>query len=118
MKFWKFWVVLMALSCLNAKPSRAEESFTGRWAANPLSCEGFGGTGIQSPLVVTNYAVRWSGDSCRIGRMYKTGDTVHIQAFCWGEAGEKSIPVSLHRQGGQLSVSWDRGARSTLQRCP
>ena len=118
MKLWKFAAVLMALSYLNAKSSHAEESFTGRWAANPLSCEGFGGTGIQSPLVVTNFAVRWSGDSCRIGRMYKTDDTVHIQAFCWGEAGEKSIPVSLHRQGGRLSVSWDRGARSTLQRCP
>jgi hypothetical protein len=38
----------------------------------------------QSPFVVTNYAVRWLGDRCRVGRMYKTGATVHIQAFCWG----------------------------------
>ena len=118
MTFCKFAAVLMALSFLNATSSQAGESVTGRWAANPTSCEGFAGTGAESPLVVTNYAVRWSGDSCRIGRMYKTGDTVHIQAFCWGETGERSIPVSLHPHDKRLSVTWDRGALGDLQRCP
>lgn len=116
MKSWKFAVVLMGLSAINAT-SRAEESVNGRWAVNPASCDGFGGSGAQSPLVVTSSAVRWSGDSCRIGRMYKTGDTVHIQALCWGEAGEKSIPVSLHQQAGRLSVTWDRGALGVMKRC-
>jgi hypothetical protein len=118
MMFLKFAAVLMGLSIFNVASSQAEESVTGRWAADPSACEGLGGPATKSPLVVTNYAVRWQGDACRIGRMYKTGDTVHIQAFCWGETGERSIPVSLHPQGGRLSVSWDRGARSTLQRCP
>jgi hypothetical protein len=62
--------------------------------------------------------VRWFGDSCRIGRMYKTGDTVHIQAFCWDPGGERSISVSLHPHAGRLSVVWDRGARGDLRRCP
>ena len=115
---WKCAAVLMGLSFYVATTSQAEESVTGRWAANPSSCEGFAGLGAQSPLVVTNYAVRWQGDSCRIGRMYKTGDTTYIQAFCWGEAGEKSVPVSLHQHAGRLMVIWDRGARSDLQRCP
>jgi hypothetical protein len=118
MKFWKFAAALMALSAFHATSSQAADSVTGRWASNESSCEGFGGTGAQSPLVVTNYALRWLGDTCRIGRMYKTGDTTYIQALCWGETGEKSIPVSLHPHAGRLSVTWDHGARGELQRCP
>lgn len=68
--------------------------------------------------VVTNYAVRWLGDRCRVGRMYKTGATVHIQAFCWGAQGERSIPVSMTPHNGRLSVTWDRGAHGELDRCP
>jgi hypothetical protein len=79
---------------------------------------GLAGLGAQSALVVSNYAVRWQGDTCRIGRMYKTGETIYIQALCWGEAGEKSIPVSLHPRGNRLSVTWDHGTRGDLQRCP
>jgi len=105
----------MALSGLNATSSHATDTVTGRWAADPSACSFFG---AQSPLVVTDYAVRWFGDSCRIGRMYKTGDTVHIQAFCWSQAGERSIPVSLHPHAGRLSVTWDHGARGDLRRCP
>ena len=118
MTLWKCVAVLMGLSVLNATASQAGEPVTGRWAANPSSCEGFAGAGVQSPLVVSNYAVRWQGDSCRIGRMYKTGDTIYIQAFCWSETGEKSIPVSLHPHAGRLSVTWDHGTRGDLQRCP
>ena len=115
MTSWKCAAVLIALAGLNATSSHATEGITGRWAADTSSCEGFA---AKPPLVVTNYAVRWSGEACRIGRMYKNGDTVHIQALCWGETGEKSITVALHPQGGRLSVGWDRGARSTLQGCP
>lgn len=110
--------VLLALAGLNATSSHATETVTGRWAADPSACSFFGGTAAQSALVVTDYAVRGFGDSCRIGRMYKTGDTVHIQALCWGEAGERSIPVSLHPHAGRLSVIWDHGARGDLRRCP
>jgi hypothetical protein len=118
MTLWKCAAVLMGLSVLNVTSSRAGESVTGRWAANVSSCEGFSLHGAQSPLVVSNYAVRWQGDTCRIGRMYKTGDTIYIQALCWGETGEKSIPVALHPSGNRLSVTWDHGTRGDLQRCP
>ncbi|HEY0223583.1 MAG TPA: hypothetical protein VGC38_03635 [Pseudolabrys sp.] len=117
MTLWKCAAVFMMLSGMNATSSQAEEAVTGRWAADVSSCEGFG-MGAQSPLVVTSYAVRWQGDSCRIGRMYKTGDTIYIQALCWAESGEKSIPVSLHPHAGKLAVTWDRGTRGELQRCP
>jgi hypothetical protein len=95
----------------------AGESVTGRWAADPSACAGFGSKAAQSPLVITSYAVRWHDDSCRIGRVYKTGDTVHIQALCWGLTGAHSVPVSLRPHGGKLAVRWDRGARGDLQRC-
>ena len=58
------------------------------------------------------------GRCCRIERTYKTGDTVHIQAMCWGNGGERSIPVSLRPHAGRLAVTWDRGARGDLKRCP
>jgi hypothetical protein len=96
--------------------AQASELLTGRWAADQATCEG--GFFAASPLVVTSYAVRWQGDTCRIGRMYKAGETTYIQAFCWAATGERSIPISLHPHGGRLSVSWDRGARDDLQRCP
>jgi hypothetical protein len=116
MTFVKFAVALALLAAsLTRVP--AEESVTGRWAADPAGCAMFGASAAQSPLVVTDSAVRWHDDACRIARVYKTGDTVHIQALCWGLAGERSIPVSLRPHGGMLSVSWDRARRSDLRRC-
>ena len=122
MKFWKFAAVLMvltlALSSLKATSSHASETVNGRWALDASACGLFGNSPAQSPLIVTDSALRWSADACRIARMYKTGDTVHIQALCWGEGGERSIPVSLRPHAGRLAVTWDRGARGDLQRCP
>ena len=97
--------------------SEAADSVTGRWAVDPSFCTRLNGPLTEQPLVVTEKALRWSSDACRIERTYKTGDTVHIQAKCWGEGGEKSIPVSLRPHGGRLAVTWDRGARGTLRRC-
>lgn len=101
-----------------AMPALAADAVTGRWAADASSCMGDGATAAQSPLIVTNSGLRWSADACRIERMYKTGETIHIQALCWGEGGERSIPVSLRPRGDKLLVTWDRGARGELQRCP
>ena len=98
-------------------PVCAAESVTGRWAADPSSCWSFAVPVEQSPLIVTDYAVRWHDDACRIGRMYKTGDTIHIQAFCWGNHGARSIPVSLRPHGGKLQVHWDRAVSGELRRC-
>jgi hypothetical protein len=61
--------------------------------------------------------VRWLGDTCRVGRMYKTGETIHLQAFCWSADGERSIPVSMTPRAGRLSVIWDRGPHGDLRRC-
>jgi hypothetical protein len=108
---------VLALLAAGSTFAQAEESITGRWAADPAACVMFGASSEQSPLIVTDSAVRWHDDACRIARVYKTGDTVHIQALCWGLAGERSIPVSLRAHGGVLSVSWDRARRNDLRRC-
>jgi hypothetical protein len=115
MSFWKCAGVAAMLAATGA-PALAADAVTGRWAADQAACEG--GFFAPSPLVVTSYAVRWQGDTCRIGRMYKAGETTYIQALCWAASGERSIPVSLRPHAGRLSVVWDRATRGELQRCP
>ena len=111
-------VVALAMAAVHATASEAADSVNGRWALDESACARSFGTAAQSPLIVSESALRWSSDACRIERTYKTGDTVHIQAKCWGEGGEKSIPVSLRPHGGRLAVTWDRGSRGDLRRCP
>ena len=117
MKVLKCVTLLFVLSANSATSIQASDSVNGRWAADPAFCTRFFGSTAEQPLIVTDNSVRWSADTCRIARMYKTGDTVHIQALCWGENGERSIPVSLRPHGERLSVIWDRGARGELKRC-
>ncbi len=102
------------LLAVGAAPTLAAEPVTGRWAADPAACGSFGGA---RRLVVTDTAVRWHDDACRITRMYKTGDTVHIQALCWGEGGEHSVPVSLRAHAGRLQLRWNRVSAGDLRRC-
>lgn len=118
MRALKGAAVALVVSSVGTTAIQAAETITGRWAVDPASCWGAGERPEQMPFVVTNYAVRWLGDSCRIARVYKTGETVHIQAFCWGAQGERSIPVSMTPHRGRLSVTWDRGAHGELGRCP
>ncbi|MFN3657772.1 MAG: hypothetical protein ACK4UO_11010 [Pseudolabrys sp.] len=108
--------VLLLVATSLATPLNAAESIAGRWASDPASCSAFFFS-ANAPLVVTDYAVRWRADSCRIARMYKTGATVHIQAQCWGEGGERSVPVSLRPHGGKLELRWDRVRTGDLKRC-
>lgn len=117
MKVLQGAAIVIAWIGIIAAQAHAAESVTGRWAADPSSCWSFAATAEQAPLVVSDYAVRWRDDSCRIARVYKTGDTVHIQAFCWGGHGERSIPVSLRPHRGKLQVHWDRVVSGELRRC-
>jgi hypothetical protein len=110
--------VFILLSVLATTSVHAADPLTGRWAADPLHCVGAGNTRAQSPLIITESAVRWSGDACRIGRMYRAGDTSYIEAFCSGESRERAIAVTLRSHGDQLAVTWDRGAFAEMRRCP
>jgi hypothetical protein len=110
--------LLVAISVLGTASVFAEDPTIGRWVVDLSSCTGVDSTPAQSPLIITSNALRWSADSCRIGRSYRAGDTVHIEAFCSGEAGQRTIPVSLRSHGDRLQVSWNRGAVADMRRCP
>ena len=118
MRFLRAAAVAFVVSAAGVTLSEAAETVTGRWALDLSFCARLVGPAAEQPLIVTESGLRWSSDACRIERSYKTGDTVHIQAMCWGDAGEKSIPVSLRPHAGRLQVTWDRGARGDLRRCP
>jgi hypothetical protein len=117
MTVWKFAAGCVVAATLGT-PALCADSINGRWAKDLSSCTRLLGAAAQSPLIVTENALRWSSDVCRIARSYKADNTVHIQAMCWGESGERSIPVSLRQQSGRLTVIWDRGPRGELRRCP
>ena len=111
MTFLKCAAALIAL-VFGATSSLAADSVNGRWAADPAACWGGGSTPAQSAFVVSSYAVRWLGDTCRVGRMYKTGETIRAPA-----EGERTIPVSMTPRADRLAVVWDRNSRGVLRRC-
>ncbi len=117
MTFLRGAVVALVVTA-GARAGEAAETVTGRWAVDEPACTRWSGPAAQSLLIVSETSLRWSSDACRIERSYKAGDTVHIQAMCWSDAGERSIPVSLRPQGGKLVVTWDHAPRGALRRCP
>jgi hypothetical protein len=95
----------------------AEEMFIGRWAASPSACGGFGGKDARSAaLVASGTSVSWYPGDCRIGKMYKLGQAVYIQAHCYGETGG-DVPITLDPKGDRMKVTWNRGKTEELQRC-
>ena len=93
--------------------SLAQEAFVGRWAVNPQTCSGHGGTAETSALVATDSSLWWFDGYCRIGKMYKA-KAVYVQAHCFGKG---DVPVTLDAKGDRMRVTWDRKAEE-LKRCP
>jgi len=108
---------LIALAASGVPALHAAEPMTGRWAADPSSCAEQDTASAQAVLVVSNEEMRWAGDTCRIGRSYRTGNTLHVEVFCAGKARKRGIPVSLHLAGNRLSMVWNHVARGDLRRC-
>ena len=99
---------------LGSGVAQAEEMFVGRWAAMPSACSGFGGSDARSAaLVASGTSVSWYPGSCRIGKMYKLGQAVYIQAHCDGG----DVPITLDPKGDRMKVTWNRGKPEELQRC-
>jgi hypothetical protein len=114
----RFAAAGLFLTAASATLINAAESITGRWALDLATCARYFGTAAQSPLIVTDTALRWRDDVCRIERVYKIGDTVHLQANCWGGNGAREIPISLRAHSGRLAVTWNRAATGEMRRCP
>lgn len=111
------WPLTIALAVLLATSPRAAESMAGRWASDSTGCSA-SGAGANSPLIVSDYALRWSGEACRIGAQYRTGDTLHLEAFCRNGRHKRKIPISLRLAGDRIVVTWNRASRGELRRCP
>jgi hypothetical protein len=106
----------LAFACVTAQ---ATETWTGRWAADPAACSSFGASG--STLYASENALRFADASCRIGKMYKVGKSVHIQAHCWESGENRDISVTLTTQqtpgGERLAVTWGNGPVKDMRRC-
>lgn len=102
---------------LGAGSAQAEELFIGRWAATPSACSGFGGSDARSAaLIASGTNVSWYPGNCRIGKMYKLGEAVYIQAHC-NDNGGGDVPITLDPKGDRMKVTWNRGKTEELQRC-
>ena len=95
----------------------AAESFVGRWAIDPAGCTVEGDTSSTAPLYATATSVKWFVASCRIGKMYKTGHAVHIQAQCSAEGKVRSTPITLEARGDRMRVTWDGVKVEEMRRC-
>ena len=95
----------------------ATESFIGRWAINPAGCTSEGDTASTAPLYATMTSVKWFVANCTIGKMYKTGYAVHIQARCSNEGKKTSTPITLEARGDRMRVVWDGVKVEEMRRC-
>ena len=101
-----------ALAAALATPaaSHAAQPMDGRWAADPSAC-------AEAALVVSTGTLRWAEEVCRIGRSYRAGNTLYLEAFCAGATHGRGIAVTLRLAGDRIFVTWNRVSRGALSRC-
>lgn len=111
----------LVLSCLFAvaamSKAQAAEPYIGRWTIDPAGCRVDGDTSSTAPMYVTSTTVKWFVADCTIGKMYKVGQAVHIQARCSNEGKIVSTPISLEPRGDRMRVTWNGGKAQDMQRC-
>ena len=95
----------------------AAEPFIGRWAIDPAGCTAEGDTSSTAPLYATATSVKWFVAHCRIGKMYKIGYAVHIQARCSNEGKMVTTPITLDARGDRMRVTWDGVKVKEMRRC-
>ena len=110
--------LVLAVSAISASPlssALAVEPFVGRWAVKLEACTGQGDTAATASLVATDSSLWWFDGYCRIGKMYKAGTAVYLEARC-GAKGD--VPVTLDAKGDRMRVTWNRAKAEELRRCP
>jgi hypothetical protein len=106
-----------AIFVVEVAPAFAVESFIGRWSINPAGCVSEGDTAATAPLIATATSVKWFVADCRIGKMYKIGQAVHLQAHCSSEGKIRSTPITLDARGDRMRVIWDGVKVEEMRRC-
>jgi hypothetical protein len=109
----RHWL-LAACAIGAAAPAHASEPFVGRWAISAEACAGRGDTPATAVLVATETTLSWFASYCRIGRMYKVGETIYLDARCWGSG---DVPAALAVRGDRMQVTWNRARLPDMQRC-
>jgi hypothetical protein len=67
---------------------------------------------------VTDKTLRWWVADCRIGKSYKVGNALFIQARCTNEGSRDSIAVKLDLVSrDRLAVTWKGGKPFEMRRC-
>lgn len=98
--------------------AHAEEPINGRWAIDPQGCRIDGDTSETAPLYVTGKTLKWFVVSCRIGKSYKIGNALYIQARCSNEGARQAIAVKLDLVSrDRLAVTWDGSKINEMRRC-
>jgi hypothetical protein len=101
-----------------AGPAWAQEPINGRWAIDPEGCKIDGDTSETAPLYVTDKTLKWWVADCRVGKSYKVGNALYIQARCSNEGSRHSIAVKLDLVSrDRLAVTWDGSKGKEMQRC-
>ncbi len=114
------WSSVLASGVLLASAmgaAQAAEPFVGRWSIDPAGCTSEGDTASTAPLYATATSVKWFVASCSIGKMYKVGQAVHLQARCSSEGKIKSTPITLDARGDRMRVIWDGVKVEEMRRC-
>ncbi len=113
-----FGVVVAGLAMLaSSAQAQIVEPWIGRWSIDPAGCNVMGDTSETAPLIVTDKTVNWFVASCRIGKLYKTGQDAHIQAHCTNEGSAHDIPISLKPQGSRMKVIWNNSPVAEMHKC-
>lgn len=113
----RFGIVAGALLLSATAHAQTPEPWIGRWSIDPAGCTSYGTTASTAPLIVTDRMVSWHLATCRIGKLYKTGQDAHIQGHCSTEGLAKDMPISLKPHGSKMQVIWDNKSIGEMQRC-
>jgi hypothetical protein len=114
---WGMGALLAGVLAL-AAPAHAQEPVNGRWSIDPEGCKVDGDTTETAPLFVTDKTLRWWVADCRIGKSYKVGNALFIQARCSNEGSRESIAVKLDLVSrDRLAVTWKGGKPLEMRRC-
>jgi hypothetical protein len=101
-----------------AGPALSQEPINGRWAIDPQGCRIDGDTSETAPLYITAKTIKWWVADCRIGKSYKVGNALYIQARCSNEGARHSLAVKLDLVGrDRLAVTWGGSKVKEMQRC-
>jgi hypothetical protein len=110
--------IVLAISLGLADLAYAEEPINGRWAIDPQGCKIDGDTSETASLYVTNKTLKWWVADCRVGKSYKVGNALYIQARCSNEGARHSLSVKLDLVSrDRLAVTWGGSKTSEMRRC-